>query len=433
MKHSAVFRPTRFVDPIWITVGLWLAVITGTAVSDLNPLSLAFILVLFIGISSHVAGMACHRIVYPLRSGRDPVSTVWPLGVLPSRATVRHNRKANNRTLLFLVFIATCVGFFGHAYLEIIPSLDGVGFLAARAAYLEEVRGERDKLFLYTTHLTLLGITVVFYAARAYAQATVEGMRTSRILVNVTALVTFAASIMTTGRTAPLLVILSYSFFCLRFRIFSKRSIIATFGVSSVAMFVLIAFALGKEGLGDSDADGAMESLANLGRIYFFSAPVAVQDVILNDIIVSNACSNIFSYPIDLAKKFGFFSHCDVRELDFVFVPVATNVYTFLRAYWEDFRWAFPLAMFATGFLIEAVHRSALSREGYSAFVYPFLLNALLLQIFEEQLFANGSVFAYLTLLYFVLGKLYPDRKIPSVHQLRIHRNLKLTPPLGDF
>ena len=145
----------------------------------------------------------------------------------------------------------------------------------------------------------------------------------------------------------------------------------------------------------------------SLGRIYFFSAPVALQEVVLHGATVSNGCSNIFAYPIDLLKKVGLFGNCDVRELDFVFVPVATNVFTFMRAYWEDFGLAYPLAMFATGYLIESVHRRAFLAAGFSAFIFPFILNAVLLQIFEEQLFANGSVFAYLAASYLLCALLY--------------------------
>ena len=301
------------------------------------------------------------------------------------------------------------------------PSLDAAGFLVARNLYLEEVRGIKEKFFLYTTHFTLLGIGMLFFAARTYREAADLGEHTSKVQLNVIATSTFVLALMTTGRTAPLLVILCYSFYCLRFRIFPKKKIIIAFAVASLAMFFVVALALGKEGLGDSDQSTIGEALINLGRIYFFSAPVAMQEVLLHERVVSNACSNIFSYPVDLMKKAGFFLHCDVRELEFVFIPVATNVYTFLRAYWEDFGWAFPLMLFLSGYLIEFVHQRAFTAASYFAFIFPFVLNAVLLQIFEEQLFANGSVFAYLTASYIVCSHLYrraPRRK-PRIRRAR--------------
>lgn len=321
--------------------------------------------------------------------------------------------------MLLLVLIAG-VAFFARAYVEIIPSLDSLGFVVARNAYLDEVRGNSEKFFIYTTHLTLLGMTVMFYAAREYERAKSLYPRRSRLPVSAVALVTFAAALLTTGRTAPLLVILSYSFFCLRFRVFGKRTIVLAFVLASLSMFFLVALALGKEGLGNSEMSGPGEAILNLGRVYFFSPPVALQEIVMRDAVVSNAaaCSNIFSYPVSLAKKFGLFPDCEVRELDFVFIPVATNVYTFFRAYWEDFRWGYPFAMFVTGYLIELVHSAAFRSARYGAFIYPFFLNALLLQIFEEQLYANGSVFAYLTLGYFLGAVLYRG---PAPKSSRFH------------
>lgn len=397
MKRGAASPSTRFADPIWITVALWLWVVIGALAVDLNPLSPLFLCLLAVAVASHVAGMAVRRLTRLHSSFRQPVSQL-------TRRT--HDKATRTTTLLLAVLIGAFV-FFARAYAEVVPSLDSLGFLAARNAYLEEVRGLREKLFLYTTHVTLLGIAVLFYATRAYGHAHRAGLRPSKTPVNAVAIATFAVALLTTGRTAPLLVILSYSFFCLRFGIYNKKTIVVAFGICALTMFFLVALALGKEGLGDSDQISAADALLNLGRIYFFSAPVAVQEVVMNGVVVSNACTNTFSYLVDLAKKVGLFQHCDVRELDFVFVPVATNVYTFFRAYWEDFGWGYPIALFMVGYLIESVHIAAFTRERYGAFIYPFFFNALLLQVFEEQLFANGSVFAYLTLGYIVCGFFY--------------------------
>jgi len=300
--------------------------------------------------------------------------------------------------MLSAVVLIAGITYFAYAYSEVVPALDATGFLAARNTYLEEVRGLRDKQFLYTTHLTLLGLGATYFAALYFRRASDAGLRPSRAPANSLAVITFIAALMTTGRTAPLLVILSHSFFCLRFGLYAKKQVIAMFGLLSLSMFVVVAVALGKEGLGDGSSTDTSEALMNLGRVYFFSAPAAMQEVLLRGAVVSNACSNIFSYPIDLLKKVGLFSDCDGRELGFVFVPVATNVYTFLRAYWEDFGLMYPAALFIIGYVIELIYESAFRSDGFAAFIYPFVLNSVLLQVFEEQLFANGSVFSYLML-----------------------------------
>ena len=392
---------TAFVDPVWLTLGLWTFVVLGSTTAGLNPVEPLFLAFLLLGVGAHLAGMLARRIVH---SGLRRRTARRPPEVPDKRIARARQRRAKSATWLLATVLILGLAYFVAAYAEVVPALDASGFLAARNAYLEEVRGLRAKQFLYTTHLTLLGLGAMFFAALSYRRAVDAGLKASRHPANVLALVTFSIAILTTGRTAPLLVLLSYAFFCLRFGLYAKRNIIGAFVLLSLSMFIIVALALGKEGLGDSSSIDASEALMNLGRVYFFSAPVALQEVVLRGEVVSNACSNVFSYPIDLLKKLGLFAQCDVRELDFVFVPVATNVYTFLRAYWEDFGLAYPLALFCVGYLIEWVYERAFIAQGFAAFVYPFVLNAALLQIFEEQLFANGSVFSYLVLSYLLCG-----------------------------
>lgn len=406
MKPERAFARSGFVDPIRVTVVLWLFVLAGAASADLNPLSPVFLVFVTIGVGAHLSGMVACRFQQG-RPRRSQAPFYGPSFFGAIAATYLNLRRVNRITLCLLTLQVAGILYFVAAYSDVVLSLDPAGFLAARNVYLEEVRGLKDKLFIYTTHLTLFGIGVLFFAARAYGDAASLGLRASKVPFNLAAVTTLMAALLTTGRTAPLLVILCYSFYCLRFRIFSKSTIVVSFGALSLAMFVVVAFALGKEGLGDAEQIGVVEALRSLGRIYFFSAPIAMQEVLIKNEVVSNVCSNIFSYPIDLIKKAGLFSHCEARELDFVFVPVATNVFTFLRAYWEDFGLAYPIAMFASGYLIQSVHIRAFQKPSYFAFIFPFVLNGVILQIFEEQIFANGSVFAYLTASYMVCSVVY--------------------------
>lgn len=426
MKSDDASVRTRFVDPIWVTATLWFFVLLGAATADLTPLSPVFLIFLLVGIGAHLGGMVVRRSIQT-RCSRMLVAVVGGKQPHARTLTLRTLMRANRITWLLLAFEAAGMVYFFWAYSKVVPSLDTTGFLVARSLYLDEVLGLSDKLFLYTTHLTLFGMGILFFSARAYREATVLGARVSKTTVNLVAITTFVVSLMTTGRTAPLLVILSYSFYCLRFGLFTKKTFVVVFGVLSLGMFFVVAFALGKEGLGDSTQLGTGEAMINLGRLYFFSAPIAMQEVVMSNQVVSNACSNIFSYPVDLLRRLGMFAQCDARELQFVFIPVATNVFTFFRAYWEDFRWAYPAAMFVTGYLIETVHIGAFQKPEYCAYLYPFVLNALLLQIFEEQLFSNGSVFAYLTVIYIVFSFVY---RLPLSRYTRCRATSRSVPRL---
>ncbi|MDP2007013.1 MAG: O-antigen polymerase [Rubrivivax sp.] len=431
MKLDGTFARAGFVDPFWVTVGVWSFVLLGAAAADLNPLSVEFVAFVFVGVGAHLAGMGLC-----LRQARRRNPTISAKPPLPSEESRRQGqrslRKATRTTYVLLAILLAALIFFIRAYMEVVPSLDAIGFIAARNAYLEEARGLRDKFFLYTTHATLLGLAAMFFAAKAYRQAGSLGICASRVPATVLAITVFSLALLTTGRTAPLLVIISYSFYSLRFGLFKPQTVVVAFGCLSLTMFVVVAFAFGKEGLGTSDQISIGESLANLGRIYFFSAPLAMQEVVLRNEVVSNVCSNIFSYPLDLLKKVGFFQQCEARELDFVFVPVATNVFTFLRAYWEDFSWGYPIALFLSGYLIEYIYLRAIRRIGFSTFLFPFILNGVLLQIFEEQIFANGSVFAYLLVSFLICDWLY---RIPRPRKRQTSSYIPLTgsesPTLG--
>jgi hypothetical protein len=78
-----------------------------------------------------------------------------------------------------------------------------------------------------------------------------------------------------------------------------------------------------------------------------------------------------------------------------------------LRAYWTDFGLAYIPALFVSGMLIDAVFTGANARAAFMSFLYPFVLNSLLLQVFEEQLFANGSVLLYAIAFYFTLSVVF--------------------------
>jgi len=407
---SAVESRTRFVDPIVVTLAMWTFVFAGTSMAGLDPLEPIFQLFLVFGIATHVAGMGVRRWLMPVRARRVGECLRTPRAHWHRWG--KAHRLGHRASIALLIILAIGVLFFLYEYAQALPSFDTVGLLAMRNLYLEETRGERPKLFIYTTHLTLFGITVMYYAARNTVWAKYSGQLTNRRIFNLISLVALLASLLTTGRTAPLLVIVCYAYYSLRFGLYSPRRVIGSFVVLSLTMFFLVALALGKEGLGDNDA---LSAIANIGKIYFFSAPAALQQVVMHGAHVDSACSNIFSYPIDVAKKFGLFANCDARELDFVFVPVATNVFTFLRAYWEDFGWTFGVGLFVAGFLIESVYRAAVQSDGFGTFFYGFILNSLLLQIFEEQLFTNGSVAVYLLFFFLLLAPVFRepiDRRI---------------------
>ena len=243
MRSAAASHRTGFVDPLRITLALWLFVIAGAALADLNPLSPMFLLFVAVGIGAHVAGMGLRR-----TAGDGPHATGADAPELSRSRARSHWRRANRTTAGMCLLLLLGLLYFIAAYADVVPSLDTAGFLAARNAYLEEVLGLRDKQFLYTTHLTLLGLSTMYFSARAYGEARVAGLAPSRLVLNLATILTFAIALLTTGRTAPLLVILSYSFYGLRFGVYSKSTIIAAFAVLSLTMFFLVAFALGKEG-----------------------------------------------------------------------------------------------------------------------------------------------------------------------------------------
>lgn len=413
--YDAQFK-SPFFDPIVITVLLWIFVFVGSMFSALDDWQTEAFIFIATGIFFHLFGLGICRLVHSSFS-REAFHGVVPVPVALSvlkRGLIFRMLLSN----FFFVLMVAAFVFFIVAYLNVVPSMDTKGLLIARNMYLDEAKGLSDKLFIYTTHFTLLGIVAMYFTGCTYLIKHESRIKGSAFLFNIISLVTFFVALLTTGRTAPLLVLFFYAFYSYRFRVHSEQVVLGSAGLFVFLMFFGVAFALGKEGLGDSKSIDIGEAFFNLGRVYFFSAPLAMQDVYLNALTVSDACSNIFAYPIDLLRKFGLFESCGPKTLDFVFVPVATNVFTFVRAYWEDFGWAFPFAMFVSGVIVEFVYARSFLQPNFYVFIYPFFLNSVVLQIFEEQLFANGSVFLYLVFFYivfkvcfdFFVGKVFRPR-----------------------
>jgi oligosaccharide repeat unit polymerase len=313
--------------------------------------------------------------------------------------------------VLCAVLVAAIIGYV-RAYLVRCVGFGPAAFSCARSVYLSEVMGEGPRFFIFTTHLTVFSIALLYYVGRAWRQ-TAHG-KAQFVVVGLSGA---ALALLTTGRTAILLLFVAMAIYAAAFRLWKLRTIVLLCGGLFAVAFILVAVLLHKGGLGDpTKSFGLGEAVVNNVRTYFLSGPAGFQEVFENpgEFSERGVESYSFFYVFQVAKKLGLVRTAIRPELPFVFVPSPTNVFTFLRPLWLDFSYGAFGVIFVLGGLIGWLWRLARGGVPVAVLVYPFFLNGVLLQPFEEQIFANLSILVYLLVFYVLLRPLVsPLRAAP--------------------
>ncbi len=90
----------------------------------------------------------------------------------------------------------------------------------------------------------------------------------------------------------------------------------------------------------------------------------------------------------------------------FVFVPVPTNVYTFVHAPYRDFGSLFPIYHLVLGMLLGFVYTLRSSHFGYRA-LQAFLFYPLIFSFFQDQFFTLTSQWAQITFSLMLLSAIH--------------------------
>lgn len=179
-------------------------------------------------------------------------------------------------------------------------------------------------------------------------------------------------------------------FFCVLFVLYERRYIKArTIGVFSIAILLFFFYfnLMRAEDDGDYQKE---ETLMGFIAMYILSPPVAYGEI-SQDVIHQFAARTVPTLYY-LINKYGTDLYIVYDRLQpFVYVPVATNVYTIFQPFFQDFGYI-GVASAATiyGFISGILYRKACNGHAFSKCLYLYLAYILVLQFFQENLFTIG-------------------------------------------
>lgn len=134
-------------------------------------------------------------------------------------------------------------------------------------------------------------------------------------------------------------------------------------------------------------------SLLDFLGMYLMSPPVAFGYLrpLISTEFFSESLWTIYSY---LGRFFNGMAVAHASTVDFVYVPMATNVFTVMRPFYQD-GGIIGVAFFALFYGIGAgfFYRGYRNREAASICIYTFIVFVLVMQFFEELVFASLPLF----------------------------------------
>ena len=151
------------------------------------------------------------------------------------------------------------------------------------------------------------------------------------------------------------------------------------------------------------DSDYAKdETLLGFIGMYVMSPPVAYCTVTrdITELFGINTLEVVYDY----LQRFGF-GPFELHEKlqEFVYVPVSTNVYTVMQPFYRDFGYI-GVAVFAYiyGIMTGYVYRKSVSGIMFYVCFYTYLVEILILQFYQENLFLSMSFNIQLTAIMFL-------------------------------
>lgn len=173
-------------------------------------------------------------------------------------------------------------------------------------------------------------------------------------------------------------------------------SIISTFGAVILLFFF---FNMMKEE--QSTNEESMPFLDFLGM--YVLSPAVAYERLLEDVSTQFG-SHTFQTIYLFLSRFGVDVEVNNRLLDFVFVPILTNVYTIFQPFYEDFGQR-GVAMFALvyGTLFGVIYTHYRRGSIFARCVYTYLCEVIIIQFYNENLLQNLVMFVQIAFFLYIL------------------------------
>lgn len=204
-----------------------------------------------------------------------------------------------------------------------------------------------------------------------------------------------------------------FVFICIMFVLFEKKKIklesIAMAGILLLAFFYFFNLARSGE---DSDYQ-KNETLLDFFAMYALSPPVAFCQLLPE--VTQQFGTNTFESIYLFLRRYGADVVVKEKLQEFVFVPIPTNVYTMFQPFFIDFGYK-GIAFFAAiyGTMSGYFYRLFRNANSFGKCIYTYIVNVLILQFYQENIFLSLVFVLQFTFFVFILTQ---ERITISFHQ----------------
>lgn len=186
--------------------------------------------------------------------------------------------------------------------------------------------------------------------------------------------------------------------FCTLFVLYEKKKIKLRTIAFAAGTLVILAYVFNNARESTNTSDNNMDFMDFFG-MYITSPPVAFSRL-SQDLSGQMGC-NTFEVFYDFLNRFGIGNFNVLnKEQEFVMVPVVTNVYTVMQPFYVDFGY-WGVAFFAAvyGLFSGVLYYSCRKGNAISKCLYTFIVQILILQFYQENIFMSISGLTQLIIL----------------------------------
>lgn len=184
------------------------------------------------------------------------------------------------------------------------------------------------------------------------------------------------------------------------FVLFEKKNI-KTRSIFITGGFVLFFFFLMNIARSEQSANSGNEtSFMDFFAMYILSPAVAFGRTTID--LTGQLGAHTFETVYLFLKRFGFDVKVYEKLQEFVWVPIPTNVYTIFQPFFQDFGYhGIAFFAFVYGTFSGWIYRLFRNGSGIGRCVYAYIVYALLLQFFQENIFL--SIVAFIQYVFFLI------------------------------
>lgn len=267
-------------------------------------------------------------------------------------------------------------------------------FFNLRWAATNEIDGFGLSAYFSTFSYALVCLYVIF------------GGGTNRALVWIAASTASIYAAFSSGRTSiVLLAVSTLGVLAISRRLHWSRAA-GAFAATAIFAFVAVAYATGKGVRTDETFSNNLDTLFDSFVTYLLSAVPAFNQLVMYD-KAPGFGEYTFRFFYAVAERLGASVTAVPLVQQYVYVPVATNVYTYLQPYYLDFR-AFGVVVFPFifGYIHSYSYVRASSGNRAHIFLYGLLCYPLVMQFFQDQYFNLLSTWIQYLCIYIVFSLL---------------------------